>query len=162
MADDGSGRPAITEEQKKQILSAIEPYLKSGLSITKAIKEATNISRATFYNLLHDDQDFADKVEQFRQFTSVIFNGVIMKQLRKIIERQNKTVKDANGNEVEVELNGADIEFLKWFALNSNLTRGEFGARQEVTPYDPELEIKKLNDAIKEITNAREKNGTDK
>lgn len=42
------GRPKISEETKNEMLSKLEPYLKSGVSIRKALIE-DQIPAATFY-----------------------------------------------------------------------------------------------------------------
>lgn len=140
-----AGRPEFTEEEKKEMLSKIEPYLKSGLSIRKTLKEA-GISRASFYNIMDRDEEFRSKVDRFRQFTSILLNNAIVRHLQDIIQRQNfePTEEQKAKGIVKVSLFKEDIEFLKWFATNSNLTREEFGERKDVGLYDPEAEIQRL------------------
>ncbi len=142
------GRPPLTEEQKKMLVSKIEPYLKSGLSIRKSVIEA-KISRATFYRLMDDDEDFRDQINTFRNFVSVLLNNALIRELMTIIDKQN-------GNEVRnikpQPLNRDDIAFLQWFALKSNLTKEEWGDRENVSLYDPEVEIQKVKRIIDQST----------
>jgi len=127
------GRPEISEGQKEEIVSKLEPYLKSGLRITKALREA-GIPRSNFYKLMDRDLVFRDKIDRFRQFLSIMLNNAMVGQLQDIIIKQKS----------EEDLTSDDINFLKWFALNSNATKGEFGERKEVGLYDPEAEIQRI------------------
>lgn len=140
MADEG-GRPETTEGEKQEMLSKLEPYLKSGFSVRKALIE-TGISNATFYRLMDRDERFREQINRFRQFVSVLLNNSIVRQLQDIIQKQNG----------KIPLNDKDISFLQWFATNSNLTREEFGERKDIGIYDPEVEIQKLNKLIEEAT----------
>ena len=45
-----------------------------------------------------------------------------------------------------------DVNFLKWFALNSNMTKGEYGERKEIGLYDPEAEIQRIAGLIDEAS----------
>lgn len=146
------GRPAITEEEKRDIVSKLEPYLKSGLSISKALLEA-GVARTTFYRLMDEDEKFRDKIGQFRNFTAVLLNNAIVGELQAIIKKQNgwtdpKTKKVHPPEKLKKE----DREFLWKFALTSNLTKGEFGERKDVNLFDPEAEIQKIKGIIDEST----------
>lgn len=148
----GPGRPPQTEEEKaeikRNIVSKIEPYLKSGLSISKAVLEA-GVSRAEFYRLINEDEDFRDKINQFRNFTAVLLNNAIIRELQAIVEKQN-------GNESKgikpQKLTKEDRSFLQWFALNSNLTKAEFGERKDISLFDPESEIQKIKGLLEDKT----------
>ena len=135
------GRPEITDEEKKSILQKLEPYLKSGLSVRKALLEA-KIPNSTFYMLMDRDEEFLEQINLFKQFVSVMLNSSIVNQIHDIISRQSK------GETLLRE----DVEFMKWFATNSNLTRDEYGERKEVGTYDPEAEIHRINKLIEENT----------
>jgi hypothetical protein len=143
MADETrpEGRPAITEEDKQEMLQKLEPYLKSGLSIRKALKEA-EIPSSTFFDIMSKDLKFAEQINRFRQFVSVLLNNAIVRKLQDIIKKQN----------AGTELTKDDTDFLKWFATNSNLTREEFGERKDIGLYDPEIEIQKIAGLIDELS----------
>ena len=140
-----AGRPEITEEQKKDMLDKVKPYLTSGLSIRKSLREA-GIPRASFYNIMDRDEEFRSKIDQFRQFTSIMLNNAVIRHLQDIIRRQNfePTEEQKAKGIFKLPLSKDDLEFLKWFATNSNLTREEFGERKDVGFYDPEAEIQRL------------------
>lgn len=144
------GRPPLTEEQikeqKEDILRKIEPYLKSGLSIGKALYEA-QIAKTRFYEYYADDPSFAEKINGFRNFVAVLLNNALVRQLHTIIEKQNG---DDKKKLKPKELKASEIEFLKWFALNSNLTKDEFGERKNVNLFDPEAEIQKVKKIIEQ------------
>lgn len=134
------GRPATTQEEKKEMLSKVEPYLKSGLSVKKTLMEA-GIPTSSFYKLMDTDEVFKAKVEQYRQFTSILLNNAIVRHLQNIIKKQNELPE--SGKRAGL-LAKEDIDFLKWFATTSNLTREEYGERKDVGFYDPEAEIQRL------------------
>lgn len=135
MADEANkgGRPETTEEEKQEMLQKLEPYLRSGLSIRKALKEA-QVPNSTFYDLMSRDSKFSEQIGRFRQYLSILLNSSIIKHLQSITRKQNENVP----------LTKEDISFLQWFATNSNLTREEFGERKDVGFYDPEAEIQRL------------------
>lgn len=135
------GRPPINEEQKKQMLSKLEPYLKSGLSVRKALKEA-QISSATFYRIMDKDEGFREQIDRFRQFVAVLLNNSLVRELQNIIKKQN------DGQPLTSE----DKSFLWKFATTSNLTREEFGERKTIGLYDPEVEIQRVANLIDEAT----------
>lgn len=135
------GRPNVTEEQKKEMVQKVEPYLKSGLSVRKALKEA-GIPRSTFYAIMDRDDDFKDQIERFTQFISIILNNALVKQLQDI------THKQANGNALTKE----ELDFLKWFATNSNSTKEEFGERKEIGIVDPEAEFQRSKTLMQELS----------
>lgn len=143
MAD--AGRPEFTEEEKKEMLQKVEPYLRSGLSIRKSLKEA-GVSRASFYNIMDRDDTFKNKVDQYRQFPAIMLNNALFRHLQDIIRKQNfePTEEQIAEGIVKIPLSKEEVEFLKWYATNSNLTREEFGERKDVGFYDPEAEIQRL------------------
>lgn len=144
------GRPPLTPEEKNQKIQEmsqkLEPYLKSGLSVRKALAEA-QISKDMFYRMMDEDEGFRDKIDTFKNFVSVLLNNTLIRELQSIIEKQN-------GNETKgikpQRLDAIDIGFLKWFALNSNSTKEEWGERKDVTLFDPETEIQKVKKMIEE------------
>lgn len=142
------GRPSISEEQKKDIVSRLEPYLKTGLSISKACLE-TKISRATFYRLMEDDEEFRDKINQFRNFVSVLVNNALVRELQTIIEKQNGN--EARGIKPQ-RLAREDRDFLWKFALTSSLTKEEWGKREDISLFDPEAEIQRVKRMMEETS----------
>src|SRR3989344_1771479 len=86
------GRPPLTEEQKAQrkeyLLQKIEPYLKIGLSVKKALREA-KIHNSEFYKYMAEDEFFRDEVARFRQFISVLVNNALVHELINIVNKQN-------------------------------------------------------------------------
>ncbi|MDP2693115.1 MAG: hypothetical protein Q8O88_05760, partial [bacterium] len=85
------GRPWLTEEQKAQrkdcLLQKLEPYLKSGLSVNKALREA-RIHNSEFYNYMREDRLFGEKVRHFRDFISILVNNILFRELMSIVEKQ--------------------------------------------------------------------------
>jgi len=145
------GRPPISQKQKQEMVSKLEPYLKTGLSIRKACLQA-RVPRANFYKCMEKDEWFRYQIEVFQQFISILTNNAIVRELQTIIEKQN-------GNEVKgikpQPLGKEDIKFLWKFALNSNLTKEEWGRREDVSMFDPEAEIQKVK-AIMEKSTTKE------
>lgn len=135
------GRPTLTDKELENYLDdifrRIEPYLKSGLSVNKACNNS-QISKSMVYKYIQENENFAEKIKHAQQFISVIFSKTIVKQLHKIIKKQNDGVM----------LTKEDIDFLKWFAVNSNLTREEFGRRENIQFFDPETEIQRIANII--------------
>lgn len=138
--NEGAGRPPTSEEDKKIMLQKLEPYLKSGLSVRKALIEAA-IPSSTFYEIMRTDKEFLEQIDRFRQFVAVLANSALVKHLQDIIRRQSSNEK----------VTEKDIAFLQWFALNSSLTKEEFGERKDVNLYDPEAELQKLKSMLDEI-----------
>lgn len=142
------GRPPISEIQKREIVSKLEPYLKSGLNISKALGEA-HVSKATFYRLMDEDEQFRDKINQYRNFVPILLNNLLTRHLMELADKQN-------GNPARKikaqKLSQEDLDFLWKFALNSNLTKGEFGERKSIQLFDPEAELQKLKGIIEEAS----------
>lgn len=137
------GRPGVTQLEKEDMVRKLDPYLKSGISIRKALSEA-GISKTTFYKLMDKDEWFRDTIERQKQYLSVLLNSSIVKHLHEIVRLQNGYA-DKNGNEVPPKkLKKVDIDFLWKFATTSNLTKEEYGDRKAVSLYDPEAELQRL------------------
>lgn len=143
------GRPETTEEEKRAMAQKLEPYLKSGLSIRKALREA-QIPRSTFYDILQKDSDFSDQIERFKQFLSIMNNNAIVTHLQNIIALQNTPLTEEQikqGLKFQ-PIPKEDVDFIKWFSTNSNLTREEYGERREISAFDPEEELNKIKEFI--------------
>lgn len=142
------GRPQLTEDQKvrrkEYLLLKLEPYLKSGLSVNKALREA-KVFNSEFYKYLSEDRLFGEKIELFKQYLSVLVNKVIVTELFRIVEKQN-----GNENMLPQPLSKTEIDSLIWFALNSNVCGEEWGRRQKPDSYDPEMEMQRLHTLIEE------------
>jgi hypothetical protein len=134
-------RPQITDENKKIIVQKLEPYLKAGLSLRKACFQA-QVSRSTTYYLMEKDEEFLNQIKLFQQYLSVLLTSSIAKQLFDIAQKQNRGER----------LSKLDMRFLFWMALNSNQTKEEFGRKQNMTDYDPELEIQRVMHLIEGMT----------
>lgn len=143
---EGGGNQPITEEDKKQIVSQLEPYLKTGLNISKSLSEA-GVAKSTFYRLMASDEKFREKINQFRNFVSVLANNLAIRELMSISTKQ---AGDPSKNIPPQPLDSHDREFLWKFLLNSNLTKGEYGERTKVEVVDPEAEIHRTEDLIDE------------
>jgi hypothetical protein len=147
MTKHAGGRPKTSEEQKHEMIAKLEPYLKSGLSLRKALLEA-GIVPATFYRIKRSDPSFDSKIARFQQYLSILLNSSLIKHLHQLVSKQ-AGYQEADGTIVSPrELNGQDLAFLEWFALNSNLTKEEFGNRTAISPFDPEAELQKMKDMI--------------
>ena len=148
------GRPPLSEEDKNEILRKLEPYLKSGLSLRKSIIEA-GIASTTFYKYKSEDPSFRSKIEGFQQYLSVLLNSSLIKHLHQLVRKQ-AGYQDTDGTVVPPRtLNGNDLAFLEWFALNSNLTKEEFGNRSATIAFDPEAELQKMKDMINSELNEK-------
>lgn len=139
MTKDQGGRPPITEKQKQEILQKLEPYLKSGLSVRKALMQA-KIPNSTFYTLMERDDKFKEQIRVYSQFLSIMLNSSLVKELQAIVKKQNGGIT----------LNADDKKFMQWFALNSNLAKDEYGERKKVNVIDPQAEIERIKNLIKE------------
>jgi hypothetical protein len=150
-AQNKGGRPPISEEEKKDILHKLEPYLKGGLSVSKAILEA-GVPNSTFYKLMGEDEGFREKINQYRNFTAILLNNAIVTELQTIIRKQTGYTDDKGKKHPPEKLKKEDREFLWKFALNSNFTKDMFGERKDVNLFDPEAEIQKVKGILEEQT----------
>ena len=152
----GAGRPVLTpeelKEKKTKVLQKIEPYLKSGLSVNKALREA-QIANSEFYAYMREDEDFRERIDTFRQFTAVLLNNALVSELQNVIKKQNGYTDPKTGKHIPGQkLTKEDKEFLWKFALNSNITKQEWGERKDVNLWDPEAEIQKIKGMLEEVT----------
>lgn len=132
--------PILTKELKEQIVHRVEPYLKSGLSIHTACLQA-GVPRSTLYKIMEENTYLRDRVDRSRQFFSVAVSNIVARKLHAILLRQQ------SGEEIE----GEDLEFIKWIALNSTHCREEFGKVSRMARnFDPEAEIMRLNSLIEQ------------
>lgn len=138
---DKGGRPRLTEKQKSKrkeyLLSKLEPYLMTGISVNKALREA-KVFNSEFYRYMAEDRFFGEKVAKFRQYISVLVNKIIVTELFRIIEKQNNK---------ELLLN-EDVKFLMWFGTHANVCRDEWGRSEVIIEVDPEEEIERLKNLI--------------
>lgn len=130
------GRPRIDEESEKMIVTKVLPYLKIGLSLRKACIEA-GVHRNQVYRIIQRNEQFRDQIDRARQYMSVIASTTLSKELFSIVQKQKL------GEELTIR----DLNFLKWFALNSNACKEEFGKIDNnvyVANFDPEMEIQRI------------------
>ena len=115
-----------TEEDKDLMLRKLEPYLKSGLSLRKALKEA-DIVASTFYAIKDRDENFRSKIEYFQQYLSVLLNSSLVQHVHAIVRKQTGwTDRDGTEHPAEV-LNKHDLEYLQWFTTTRNLAKEKYG-----------------------------------
>lgn len=138
------GRP---EGDKEEMLRKLEPYLKSGLSIRKSLIEA-GINNSTFYKYKSEDEGFRSKIESFQQYLSILLNSSIIKHMHELVRKQSGYVEEDGTRVAPKTLDGKDLAFIQWFALNSNTAKEEYGERKAVTPFDPEAELAKFKDML--------------
>lgn len=137
------GRPFLTEKQKQErkdlILLKLEPYLMSGLSVNKSLKEA-KIHNSEFYKYMRNDRLFGEKVARYRQYISVLLNQAIVTELLRIVQKQNSNQS----------LSKIDTDFLFWYAMNSSVCREEWGRPTNNPYFDPEEELQKIKNIVDE------------
>lgn len=138
------GRPPATQEEIDSIVQKLEPYLKAGLSLTKACLQ-TGVARSVVYGLMEKNDSFRERMEVLRNFFSILVNTAIVTQLRHVMKKQ--AIPEGAKKPVE-ELNKNEYEFLKWLATTSNLTKEEFNNRSEVKLVDAEVELRRLLNVI--------------
>jgi len=143
------GRPETTSEQKTEMLQKLEPYLRSGLSVRKSLREA-QVPSSTFYDIMARDIEFSEQINRFRQYVPILLNNTLVRELQDIVKKKSEGK----------ELTKDDMDFLKWFATNSNLTREEFGERKDIGLVDPEVELNKLMGLIEEQSTKGKDDGT--
>src|SRR5579872_1614536 len=139
MADKNKGgRPWLTDEQKTRrkeyLVQKLEPYLKIGLSVNKALKEA-QIANSEFYKYLSEDRLFGEKIQGHRNFISVLVSAALVNHLMDIVSKQTERTEG---------LSKQDVNFLCWFATHSNHTTEEYGRRVRNSSLDADEEIQKV------------------
>lgn len=133
------GRPLSDENR---VVGKLEPYLKSGLSLYRACIEA-GIDRSVVYDHMARSAEFTDRIHRLQNYLSIVTSNAIVRELFTIIQKQNS----------QKQLTNEDLNFLKWFALNSQSTQEEFGSRSQiVSTFDPEAELHILLQQIEENT----------
>lgn len=144
IANKGRGRPTISASEKEQMVSKIMPFLQSGLSIRKSVREA-KISRATFYRMMETDDSFRDKITQSRNYLSILLTNTLVKELFEIAEKQTG---NPSKHIPPQPLSREDIKFLFWFALKTRFGKDEWGRLKRADYYDSEREIQRLKQTL--------------
>lgn len=140
----------LTNELKENLVYRVEPYLKAGLSVRNACL-MSGVPRSTLYKIMEEDDYLKERIDHFRIYLNVVAVTSVSRQLYKIIQKQQA------GRELTTE----DIDFLKWFALNSRQCRDEFGRSAiEKHIHDPEVEISKLTRLIDKSCDQNEYDST--
>lgn len=124
---------ALPPERVEEIFRGLEPYLKAGLSVHKACL-ASGVPKSTVYDLIAKDEAFSEKIEASKNFLALAISNSMMRKLQKILQKQ----------EAGEDIDNIELDFLKWFAMNSKATKGEFGARADVRLLDAQAEVQKL------------------
>lgn len=138
------GKPQISVDAKENIVRKLEPYLKSGLSIRKACDEA-KIPKSTVYDFIKEDKEFADKISTLQNYLSILISNIVYVHLVAIKNKQQNNEK----------ISKEDLDFVKWFAVNSKLTKDEFGERKQFEILDPEKELERIRKMIYENNNIK-------
>ncbi len=129
------GRPWLTIQQKENhkqlILSKLEPWLMTGISINKALK-AAQIHNSEFYKYLKEDRLFGEKIAHFRNFIPVLVCKIMFTEFMSIARRQ----QEAGG------LSKDDRDFVMWFATHSNTMSDLYGRREKTLSFDPQEDFK--------------------
>lgn len=131
------GRPSLPKEHSDSIVRKLEPFLKTGMSLRKACFES-GISRPQVYYWMNNDRDFSDNINRLRQYLSILVNSALFRELLAIVKKQNSGIR----------LDQGELKYLQWYALNSPLSREEFGRRVKMEAYDPEVEIARIAEMI--------------
>lgn len=123
------GRPPIGHDKLMDIVCKLSPYLRTGLSIRKAVlqfnadsKNGDNISYVTVYKYHGVDEEFTNRIDAEMHYLSVVTSNIFYNILKDIAKKQEE------GSSLTKE----DMENIKWFAMYSKSTRQEFGSRSEV------------------------------
>ncbi len=142
------GRPPLTAEQIDGIVRKLEPYIKVGLSIRKSCIEA-NIPKSTVYDLIDENEAFADKIEVLQSYLSARVIHTLGAKALDIAERAERT-----GRYEE-----PDMRFMQWMALNFRGCRDIFSRTVDVRldMPDPHAHILKIARMIDEATGRQKK-----
>lgn len=146
---EGGGRPPLEDAEKNLILHKLQPYLQTGLSINKACIEA-GVPKSTVYDHMKKDTRFAEEINAYKQFVSVMYNSTVVNMLHNIIKKVNGG-KDQKPEKLSMQ----EYDFIKWFGTNSKQTKDEFGERKDIALVDPEAEIAKVTALIDEAFSSK-------
>jgi len=129
------GKPPLTQSQIDLIFQKLEPYLVTGLSISRAVFNA-NVPRSTVYNLYQENKEFADRVNTAQRFFTTIVNDIISGEVRFILDKQ----------ENKVPLSRDDRQFIQWIAVNNNAMKRFYTEQKEQPDQDHESWLKVMDD----------------
>lgn len=130
---------ALTADQIDIIFSRLEPWLKMGLSVNKSCLQE-GIPRSTVYDLIREDEVFAEKITRARNYLSIITSDILTSAMFALAGKVKK----------RIPLKASEFAFAQWFALNSNMTFEEYGERKNVTTETPEERIRRTKQLIEE------------
>ncbi len=132
--------PQLTNDLKESLVHRVEPYLKAGMTIKEACL-LSGVPRSTLYKIMDEDHCLRDRIDIFRMYLNIVTVTSISRQLHRIVLKQ----------QAGSELTNTDLDFLKWFAVNSKHCREEFGRQAINNPaFHPEVEIRKITRLIDE------------
>jgi hypothetical protein len=132
--------PILSRKQKEGLVHTLEPYLKSGLSIRNACLQS-GIPRSTLYKIIGEDEYLRNRVDQYRQYISVVTMNILSRKLFFIAKKQ----------QAGVELDSDDLRFVQWLAVHSGHCREEFGKEARNKPtFDPQAELLRINQLIED------------
>lgn len=145
-----AGRKPVQDNELDIIFRKLEPHLRSGKTLNKALLLA-QIPKTTVYKYYGLNDEFTEKIDAARAYTSVLVNDFFFRKLADIMAKQNEqsivdkqykekkiTRKKYDERTGEIGLSAADLDFMKWYATNSHATREEYGNRVELTGKDSE------------------------
>lgn len=129
------GKPPLTQNQIDLLFQKLEPYLVTGLSISRAVFNA-GVPRSTVYNLYQENEQFADRVKAAQSFFTTIVNDIISGEIRFILDKQ----------ENKVPLSRDDRQFVQWIAVNNNAMKRFYTEEKEREDKDHERWSKVMDD----------------
>ncbi|OGM26672.1 hypothetical protein A2627_01455 [Candidatus Woesebacteria bacterium RIFCSPHIGHO2_01_FULL_39_28] len=147
------GRPPVIVSGLDITFHKLEPYLKTGKTLNKACILA-KISKSSVYKYYGLNEEFTEKIDVARAYTSVLVNDNFFSRLVDVSKRisktrelriqlENKRISEKKYREESsiYDVTEKDWDFLKWYAVNSHSTRDEYGTRVEITGKDSKPEL---------------------
>lgn len=123
-----NGRPSYSEEQYKQWLNLMTPFLVAGNSLSYAITKCGLFQhRTTLYEKQRLNDWFSNKIHDLQKIPGELINETFYLLIRQI----NKKVRAGE------EVTSNEISILKHFSEKHRSSQAFFVNRQEVVPPEP-------------------------
>lgn len=110
------GNQPLKESEIDLIFRKLEPYLMTGLSLSRAISKA-EVTRSTVYQLYGENKEFANRIKGAQAYFTVTVNDVISLELKSISEKQD----------INNLLSRDDRQFVQWIANTNKQMRKYYG-----------------------------------
>lgn len=168
MDEETRGRPELSQEELDSIFRKLEPHLQSGKTLYKACLIA-QIPKSSVYKYYGTNEIFTEKIDGAMAYASNLVNNLFFGRLVGItrkdqeLERLRKDLKEGKLKKEEFDkvekdyhITPEDWAFIKWFAVNSHTTRGEYTSKMELTgeggqPLVPESPLKEVAFMLQEL-----------